>query len=283
MNLIDKYRPRRIDDVLGQPEVVRALRSFVQSPHVGAFLFAGPTGTGKTSAAYCLAADLGILVDRGEFGGLWQIASGEQTADSVRNAIDALRVTAWAGSGWKMLVVNECDRMSEAAAFVWLDALESLPKKSVVVFTTNDIAGLPQRLRDRCQTLMFTGNPESLKDDANFLVRRVWREELGRDDAPDVDALGDWRDEDGNASFRRVLQQLAPIIRADGRMPERELPPWWEFDIPPWMQTEWATTIMLALLAGGLSLVAGLLATEPGDSNSSYDYGFDENRSGILK
>ena len=41
------------------------------------------------------------------------------------------------GSGWKVLVCNEADRMTTSAETIWLDALEGLPPKSVIVFTTN--------------------------------------------------------------------------------------------------------------------------------------------------
>src|SRR5262249_34867531 len=138
LNLLEKYRPRTLADVLGQPAAVRALQGFAAAPYPHAFLFAGPTGTGKSSAAMCLANDLGIDVDQGELSGLWQIASGDQTGESVRRAVEGLRVTPWAGSGWRLLLVNEADRMTEQAAFVWLDVLENLPPKAVVVFTTNN-------------------------------------------------------------------------------------------------------------------------------------------------
>jgi DNA polymerase III delta prime subunit len=42
------------------------------------------------------------------------------------------------GSGWKVVIINEADRMTPQAEVMWLDGLEKLPAKTVVVFTTNN-------------------------------------------------------------------------------------------------------------------------------------------------
>lgn len=139
MNLADKYRPRTLADVVGQPWAVHQLQTFVESPYPVAFLFEGATGTGKTSAALALAADLGVDMVSGPFGGFHEIASGEQTGESVRRVMDGLRLHTLSGSGWKVLVVNEADCMTANAAYIWLDALENLPARTVVIFTTNEI------------------------------------------------------------------------------------------------------------------------------------------------
>ena len=44
------WRPRRFDDVVGQPHVVRTIRNAVKNGTIAhAYLFSGPRGTGKTS------------------------------------------------------------------------------------------------------------------------------------------------------------------------------------------------------------------------------------------
>src|SRR5215831_16029728 len=55
-SLYRRYRPRRFSELRGQDHVVRALRNAVRDDRVGhAYLFSGPRGTGKTSAARILA------------------------------------------------------------------------------------------------------------------------------------------------------------------------------------------------------------------------------------
>lgn len=214
MNLFEKYKPRKLSDVLGQEWIVCQLEQFVKSPHSCAFLFDGASGTGKTSTAMVLAEALGVMVDQDELGGLWQIASGEQTGETVRRAVDNLRVRPWTGSGWKVLIVNEADAMTPNAAMVWLDVLEALPLQTVVIFTTNAARRIPGRLRDRCEGFTFQSGGLLMRPALQELVSRVWLAETGRTDAPEVENLGEYTDGNGDSSFRRVLQKLTPFVRA---------------------------------------------------------------------
>ncbi len=124
--LLEKYRPLTISDLAGQPFATGKLASFAADPYSTSFLFSGETGIGKTAAAHCLAHDLGCDVDAGEMGGVWTIASGEMSADGVRDVYSRLQLVPMFGNGWKVCICNECDRMSTAAETIWLDRLETL-------------------------------------------------------------------------------------------------------------------------------------------------------------
>lgn len=128
-DLCRKYRPKCLDDVLGQPGVVDQLRVFLRDPHPAAFLFHGESGVGKTATAYALASELGCVVDEDEMGGLREIPSGEMNGDGVRAATKYLHYYPLMGSGWKVLIANEADRMSPQAETLWLDFLERIPAK----------------------------------------------------------------------------------------------------------------------------------------------------------
>src|SRR5436309_3046629 len=81
--LTEQYRPRTLAEMVGQGAAVWQLQTFLECPHSTAFLFEGPTGNGKTTAALCLAAELGAV----EFGGLELIKSGTQDAEAVECAL----------------------------------------------------------------------------------------------------------------------------------------------------------------------------------------------------
>lgn len=224
ISLTERHRPRTLDAVVGQGPTVWALKSFVEVPYSGAFLFCGPTGTGKTSAASALAADLGVSVVDGAFGGYFRLDSGQQTADSVRDVLRLIRSTPMVGSGWRLVQVEEADRMgSEAVRNLWLSAVEDLPPRCVVVFTSNHPDKLEQRLIDRCERLDFGADPDLLAQDAQALIDSVWQAETGRSDSP---RLADLRGVvlNGQISFRRVVAALEPLLRSVPRLAPTPLP-----------------------------------------------------------
>lgn len=216
-SLLEKYRPSSLAEVRGQDGVVRALGHFLADPHPGAWLFHGPSGVGKTCTARALGAGLGIAVEQGDLGGLYEIASGEMTADSVREAMRRLAFRPMMGSGWRMLLCNEADRMTSAAETVWLDALERVPNQSLICFTTNAPERLTRRLRDRCEVLAFEHRTEELLFAIRAFARDVWERETGGEvSCPGLAELGrpTLSGPDGmHPSFRLALQQLSQYLR----------------------------------------------------------------------
>ena len=79
MNLTEKHRPRSLSELVGQDEILLQLRDYLDDPVSTAMIFSGPTGTGKTSAAKALAAELGCDLDS-LCGGCIELASGDHAA-----------------------------------------------------------------------------------------------------------------------------------------------------------------------------------------------------------
>jgi len=215
-SLLTKYRPGCLDEVLGQPAVVRALKQFVAKPYPAAMLFHGESGTGKTSAAAALAHDLGVSVQDGPIGGWVEIASGELTVDTVRRELAQMRLRPMFGSGRRVLAANEVDRQMLPVETVWLDALEHLPSSTVVVFTTNMPEKLSKRFKDRCEVYGFECDRKKLQPAIKRLAQRIWSAEVGKGKPPALDTLGMptlLGPDSFHASFRLALQQLAKFIR----------------------------------------------------------------------
>lgn len=202
VQLTEKYRPYRLADLHGQGWAVHRLTCYAEQPYPTAFLLTGDTGTGKTSAALALAHELDIDPDWS----LHRIASGTMDAEAVESAIRSLRYSA-PGGGFRMALADEADLMSPKAQHLWLSALEDLPPRAVVVFTTNAPGRLPQRFRDRCETIPFGSDADLLMQDAQTLADRVWAGERLPGKAPAVGSLPGII-ESGAISFRRVVQSL---------------------------------------------------------------------------
>ena len=213
--LSEKYRPSRLANLFGQPNVVTHLQTFVANAYPVAFLFSGETGTGKTSAALALAKELGCDLDQKEFGGVHVLASGEQSAEAVRECFQRMWLQAPCGSGWKVFILNEAERMHVQAETIWLDRLESIPPRTVIVFTTNHPQKISQRFRDRCVLHQFDSDAELLRDSARLLLTRIWRAEAGRRaDSKTINQAISAATVGNQISFRRAVQLLQPHLTA---------------------------------------------------------------------
>ncbi len=224
MNILFKYKPRTVSDLWGQPRAVGQLSGWLAAveaePSSQAFLFDGPAGVGKTTAAWALARDLGCAVEDGDFGGVCELPSGKQDGGAVERLLESMRCRPLAGSGWRVAIVNEADYMTRQAEVIWLDALENLPPMTAVVFTTNDMTRLSARLVSRCEVVRFAGAKSEVEEALAALVRHVWERETGRPlhRIPENLGLLDWFS--GTLSFRLALQQIAPYLRTLEDLPE---------------------------------------------------------------
>jgi len=200
--LTEKYRPRLLREMVGQGGAVFQLEAWLEAPHSTAFLFHGATGTGKTSAALALARELGADPDWA----VWKIKSGEMDAEAVAGALRSLRFTV-PGSGWKVIVADEADSMSTKARALWLSALEEIPPRSVIVFTTNKPERFERRFLDRLELVVFESDARQLGHDAQVLLQRVWTAEALTGNPPPV----------ADRRHRGRRPALLPPGRASGR------------------------------------------------------------------
>ena len=171
--LYRKHRPAGFDALVGQPAVVQGLQAAVKTGRVShAYLFAGPRGTGKTSAARILAKCLDCLTNgpRPDPCGVCEacvsIADGtafdvvEIDAASNRgiNEIRELRERvrfAPAQFRTKVYIVDEVHMLTSEAFNALLKTLEEPPEYVVFILATTEAHRVPATILSRCQRYEF--------------------------------------------------------------------------------------------------------------------------------
>ncbi|OYT49969.1 Replication factor C small subunit [Thermoplasmatales archaeon ex4484_36] len=147
MSWLEKYRPRTLDDVVGQEHIVRILKRVAQSVKSGNtevlthYFAAGPPGTGKTTIAYAFFRDA-----FGEDAPILEInASDETGVDAVRNKVKAFARTA----GYSLIILDEVDYMTSNAQAVLRRVMEVYPR-TVFYLTCNYPDKVIEPIRQRC-------------------------------------------------------------------------------------------------------------------------------------
>src|SRR5687768_8983652 len=109
--LADRYRPKTLAEIIGHEKTIERLRALIGRPGFsgGAFWIDGPSGTGKTTLAHCLAAEVGASSwDTEELDG--DKCDVGAVRDLERDILKAGGL--FGGSGWRVWIVNEAHAMT---------------------------------------------------------------------------------------------------------------------------------------------------------------------------
>ena len=159
----EKYRPKKLDDIVDQKDIVERLKSFVKSRNVPHCIFAGPPGTGKTTAALCLARDLYGDVYREHMMEL--NASDERGIDVVRETVKTFARTKSIGEiPFKIMILDESDNMTSDAQQALRRTMERYTETCRFIMCANYSGKIIEPIQSRCAPFRFTFLPREEHD-----------------------------------------------------------------------------------------------------------------------
>jgi DNA polymerase III subunit gamma/tau len=162
-----KWRPRRFDQLVGQPHVVQALVNSLKENRLHhAYLFSGTRGVGKTTIARLFAkalnCDTGVVpepcgvcqacvaIDEGRFVDLIEVDAASRTkVDDTRELLDNVQYAPTRGR-FKVYLIDEVHMLSTHSFNALLKTLEEPPPHVKFLFATTDPQKLPVTVLSRC-------------------------------------------------------------------------------------------------------------------------------------
>ncbi|WOL04419.1 protein STICHEL-like 2 [Canna indica] len=171
MSLTEKYRPKSFQELVGQNEVAQSLLEAILKGNIAPiYLFHGPTGTGKTSAARILAAALNchscierrpcgfcqdcILVFSGRCRDVTELDASEENHREWSKVLSESAPVP-ISSCYKVFIIDECQLLERSMWAAICKSIEELSRHAVFIMITSDLDKLPSGTMSWCQRYQF--------------------------------------------------------------------------------------------------------------------------------
>lgn len=151
---VEKYRPKRLSDVIGQKNIVERLSAYTKTRSMPHMLFAGPAGSGKTTCAIALAREL--------YGEAWRDslielnASDERGIEIVRGKVkDFARAASIAAADFKIIFLDEADSLTTDAQAALRRTMERYTQTCRFILSCNYSSKIIEPIQSRCAVFRF--------------------------------------------------------------------------------------------------------------------------------
>lgn len=203
---IEKYRPKKLDDIIDHQEKIITLKALVEDKQLPHLLFYGPPGSGKTSMILALARDM--------YGDKYQRyiteinGSSERGIDTIRgNVINFIQASA---GKVKLVILDEADALTGEAQGALKSVMEKYHKYARFCLICNDVNKISPALQSRCVRMVFTTlKPSSIKEK---IINIVQSEHINITDEG-IDALISLQ-----RDFRQLLNELQKMHYYNGAL-----------------------------------------------------------------
>ena len=151
---VERHRPSSVREMKGQRAVVDRLRAYADSGTFPHLMFAGPPGTGKTTAALALTRD---VFGEGYRSNLLEMnASDERKLESIRTKVKQFARTApMPGTTFKVIFLDEADALTPDAQGALRRIMEQFAETCRFILSCNYSSKIVEAIQSRCAVFRF--------------------------------------------------------------------------------------------------------------------------------